>query len=89
MYIGQTKSVANKNRKFGAADEYIATYLQNDDYEPVPYLFTQAQLNDAKKRAEDNKEDMPSLKNSTMNYLFLIAGICLGASVQLFISLFL
>lgn len=89
MYLGQTKSVTNKNRKFGAADEYIAAYLQNGDYEPIPYLFTQAQLNDAKKRAQENKEDMPDIKNSTMNYLFLIAGICFGLTVGIIISLIL
>ena len=56
---GRLFAVQNKNRKFGAVTKYVFTYLEDSrgDNE-TPYLFTPNQLRVAKKRAEDNPEDL-------------------------------
>ena len=56
---GRLFAVKNKSRKFGATNKYVFTYLEasNGDNE-LPYLFTPSQLRVARKRAEDNPEDL-------------------------------
>lgn len=50
---GGLKKVANRNRKFGADDEY---WMLKDGRDT--YLFTEEQLDIAKDRAANNKEDL-------------------------------
>jgi len=50
---GRLVSVKNKAGKFGASRNYVFTFLEN-----LPYLFTQAQLDVARERAEKNPEDL-------------------------------
>ena len=50
------KAVENKARKFGSAATYVFFRLDG-----IPYLFTDAQLEIAAKRAQDNPEDVPAL----------------------------
>jgi hypothetical protein len=50
---GRLVSVKNKAGKFGASRNYVFTFLEN-----LPYLFTQAQLDVARDRAEKNPEDL-------------------------------
>lgn len=89
MYLGQTKPVENKNRKFGAADGYVAVYLQIDTTEPTAHLFTPTQLNEAKKRADDNKEDIPALENKSLGTGIILGSFTLGILIGVIISLIL
>jgi len=50
---GRLVGVKNKAGKFGASRDYVFTFLEN-----LPYLFTQAQLDVARDRAEKNPEDL-------------------------------
>lgn len=50
---GKLVSVKNKSNKFGASSDYIFTFLEKE-----PYLFTKAQLDVARERAEKNPEDL-------------------------------
>ena len=60
--------VYNKDRKFGAANQYIpAVYFDGQEY--IPLLLTRAELNEPMKRAAANPED--TLKPS---WLARIAG---------------
>ena len=49
------KTVENKARKFGSAQSYQFARIDG-----TPYLFTDAQLETAAKRAENNPEDLPA-----------------------------
>ena len=40
-----------------ANKEYIHTYLQGGSGGPVPYMFTESQMQDARERAAKNPED--------------------------------
>lgn len=90
MYPGKTQFVTNKQRKFGAADKYVAAYLQQDDNVlPTAYLFTETQLMDAKKRAEENKEDIPKCEGNPLDFPLLFKVAIIGVFIGLGISLFL
>lgn len=51
--------VNNKDRQFGAADEYYPCKLINEDGVETDALFTFDQLAVAVRRANKNPEDMP------------------------------
>ena len=56
---GRLFKVENKDRKFGANEFYAFTILEDaDGNNETPHLFTTAQLEDAKIRAEKNPEDL-------------------------------
>ena len=55
--LGRLFVVVNKNRHIMANKEYIHTYLQGGSGSPVPYMFTESQLKDARERAAKNFED--------------------------------
>ena len=55
---GKIITVANKNRKFGANEEYYAIWVDTNGKEHC-LLFTEYELNRAKDRAEKNPEDIP------------------------------
>jgi hypothetical protein len=46
--------VSNQDRRFGSADSYLHIFAEGQDY-----LFTDAELERAKDRAERNLEDLP------------------------------
>lgn len=48
------KYVENKHRRFGSASHYWLVYLSGK-----PHLFTGAELNAARERADRNPEDVP------------------------------
>ena len=56
---GRLFAVQNKSRKFGSVTKYVFTYLEDSrgDNETT-YLFTPNQLRVAKKRAQENPEDL-------------------------------
>ena len=56
---GRLFKVVNKDKKFGANEFYVFTYLEDSDGEnETPYLFTPSQLEVARIRAEKNPEDL-------------------------------
>jgi len=56
---GRLFRVKNKGRKFGANEYYTFTILEDSDgNNETPYLFTDAQIEDAEIRAEKNPEDL-------------------------------
>jgi len=56
---GRLFTVENKGRKFGANESYVFTILEDSDGKnETPHLFTEAQIEDAKLRAEKNPEDL-------------------------------
>ena len=55
--LGRLFVVVNKNKHMMANKEYIYTYLQGGIGSPVPYMFTESQLKDARERATKNPED--------------------------------
>ena len=56
---GRLFKVVNKDKKFGANEVYVFTYLEDSDGEnETPYLFTPSQLEVARIRAEKNPEDL-------------------------------
>ena len=57
--IGDAITVENKDRKFGAATQYVYVRLQCEDKQEKVYLFTHNELARAEKRAAKNKEDLP------------------------------
>ena len=56
---GNILLVENKDKKFGAADEYYAVWVENTKGKEFPLLFTERELNIAIDRAEKNPEDIP------------------------------
>jgi hypothetical protein len=59
--IGDVITVKNKDRKFGSALEYAYVRVQFEDGTEKPLLFTTAQIDEAKVRAEVNSEDLPKV----------------------------
>lgn len=57
------KKVHNKNRKFGSAKYYYADWIGG-----TPLLFTEHDIEEAKRRAESNPEDVPVGKFSITQY---------------------
>jgi len=51
--MAQLEVVKNKDRKFGADEEYLRLTLDNGEV----LLFTEEQVEVARRRAEDNPED--------------------------------
>jgi len=51
--------VENTEKKFGAADEYFAVWVQNTKGKEFPLMFTERELRIAIERAEKNPEDVP------------------------------
>lgn len=54
------ESVDNKDRKFGASDEYFPVRVITEDGQEINALFTQDQLATAIQRALRNPEDIPN-----------------------------
>ena len=55
--LGRLFVVVNKNKHMMANKEYIHTYLQGGMGSPVPYMFTESQMQGARERATKNPED--------------------------------
>ena len=55
--LGRLFVVNNKNKHIAANTSYIHTYLQGGRGGPVPYMFTESQMKDARDRATKNHED--------------------------------
>jgi hypothetical protein len=56
---GRLHAVQNKNRRFGSITKYMFTYLEDDKGgNEQSYLFTPTQLRVARRRAEENPEDL-------------------------------
>jgi len=51
--------VNNTERKFGEALEYFPVEVENKDGQEVWAMFTENEIENAIKRAEKNKEDIP------------------------------
>ena len=51
--------VGNKDRKFGAAPKYYPAMVQYENGGTAPVLFTNNDIDKARKRASDNPEDVP------------------------------
>lgn len=58
------EAVDNKERKFGASDEYFPVRVVTEDGQTINALFTQDQLATAIQRALRNPEDIP--ENTTL-----------------------
>lgn len=57
--------VENKDRKFGAAQEYYPAIIEYPDGGHAPVLFTSADIDKARKRAVDNPEDCDMEKHTS------------------------
>ena len=55
--LGRLFVVSNKNKHIAANTSYVHTYLQGGRGNPVPYMFTDSQLKEARDRAIKNRED--------------------------------
>ena len=55
-----TEKVDNTERKFGEALEYFPAEIVLEDGTKSWVMFTQSEIDVARKRAEKNKEDIPS-----------------------------
>ena len=56
---GKIIEVDNKDRKFGANEEYYAIWIEDSKKLEKCLLFTKHQLTVAQERAEKNLEDIP------------------------------
>ena len=56
---GKVITVTNKDRKFGANEEYYAIWIEDSKKQEKCLLFTAPQLLVAQKRARKNTEDIP------------------------------
>lgn len=56
---GKVITVTNKDRKFGANEEYYAIWIEDSKKQEKCLLFTAHQLLVAQKRARKNTEDIP------------------------------
>lgn len=56
---GKILLVENKDKKFGAADQYFAVWVENSKGKEFPLLFTEREINIAIDRANKNPEDVP------------------------------
>ena len=54
---GRLVVVVNKNKHMMANTSYIHTYLKGKSGPPIPYMFTEAQIREARDRAIKNSED--------------------------------
>ena len=61
--------VPNTNRMFGSQAEYFPTYVEQENGDLVPALFTKSQIEVAIKRATQNKEDVPK-RNTFLSFIF-------------------
>ena len=57
---GRLFVVKNRNKHMAANAEYIHTHLEGEAG-PVPYMFTHTEMQNARKRAEKNSEDVLKL----------------------------
>lgn len=60
MLRSYLKKVVNKDRKLGAASDYYAVWVKDDNGTDIPLLFTQRELVQAMDRAKANPEDLPA-----------------------------
>jgi hypothetical protein len=65
---GKVITVTNKDRKFGANEEYYAIWIKDNKKQEKCLLFTGHQLTVAQDRAAKNLEDIP--KKSFWSNLF-------------------
>ena len=56
---GKVITVTNKDRKFGANEEYYAIWIEDNKKQEKCLLFTKHQLAVAQERARKNIEDIP------------------------------
>jgi len=61
--------VSNTNRMFGSQAEYFPIYVEQENGDLVPALFTKSQIEVAIKRATQNKEDVPK-RNTFLSFIF-------------------
>jgi len=61
--------VPNTNRMFGSQAEYFPIYVEQENGDLVPALFTKSQIEVAIKRATQNKEDVPK-RNTFLSFIF-------------------
>ena len=55
--IGYLKIVDNKQRRFGSHSSYKHVAVMDNTYNKIDLLFTFDEIQDARERAEKNKED--------------------------------
>lgn len=58
-YIRTGERIPNKDRRFGAALEYLVVHLLQPGQDPQPVLLTVDQIRDGVDRAKTNPEDCP------------------------------
>lgn len=58
-YIRTGERIPNRDRRFGAALEYIVVHLLQPGQDPQPVLLTVEQIRDGVDRAKTNPEDCP------------------------------
>lgn len=56
---GKIQLVENKDRRFGANNEYYAVWVENTKGKEYPLLFTEREVRVATERAQKNPEDIP------------------------------
>jgi len=61
--LGEIKTVANKDRKFGSKTFYYAAYIEFEN-EVCPLLLTTDEIKVAIARAKVNKSDLPDFKRT-------------------------
>lgn len=69
--LGQLKKVVNKSRHFGSTNEYNLVYVTRDS-KIVPLLLTDGELENARNRARNNKEDIPKVSLSLLQWIKLL-----------------
>jgi hypothetical protein len=63
------EKIVNTDRHFGAQKDYYPIYIEQENGDLTPALFTQSQINVAINRASQNKEDVPK-KNTFLSFIF-------------------
>jgi len=61
--------VPNTDRMFGSQAEYFPIYVEQENGDLVPALFTKSQIEVAIKRANQNEEDVPK-RNTFLSFIF-------------------
>jgi len=64
-----SEKVVNKNHKFGEVDAYFPAFVQDEDGNKKPALFTENQIEVAINRASRNMEDIPGEKDQDSSFI--------------------
>jgi hypothetical protein len=70
--LGYEVEVHNLDKHAAADDTYIAVYHAEADGTVVPCLFTKEAIEEAKKRANKNVEDIPIYRRGLLKTLFFM-----------------